>query len=167
LRVSENLAPVGSKVNAGAPVLAVSSGDITVTIDLPASDQGAVDVGTRVVVEMPDGQDVDSTVTSVSRTGVASNDGVVFPVTIELDDDTAARDLESAPVDVTAVTDSVDGVVAVPVAALVVLSEGGYAVEVVDGPQQTHLVAVEPGFFSDGLVEITGDVTPGDVVVVP
>jgi multidrug efflux pump subunit AcrA (membrane-fusion protein) len=48
----------------------------------------------------------------------------------------------------------------------VALAEGGYAVEVADGAE-TRLVAVEPGFYADGLVEVTGEVSPGDQVVVP
>jgi multidrug efflux pump subunit AcrA (membrane-fusion protein) len=71
-------------------------------------------------------------------------------------------------VDVDVVSDSVSGVVAVPVSALVALSEGGYAVEVQQNDGSTVLVAVEPGFYADGLVEVTEtQVTPGMLVVVP
>ena len=64
------------------------------------------------------------------------------------------------------VTDSATGVTAVPVSALLALAEGGYAVEL-DGPSGTRLVAVEPGFFADGMVEVEGAIEPGDRVVVP
>ncbi len=51
--------------------------------------------------------------------------------------------------------------------ALVALTGGGYAVEVPDGASSV-LIAVEPGFFADGLVEIdTTGITEGDVVVLP
>ncbi len=63
-------------------------------------------------------------------------------------------------------TDAVNDVVAVPVEALLALAEGGYAVEVQDG-NGTRLIAVEAGFYADGLIEVTGDVAPGDMVVVP
>ena len=59
---------------------------------------------------------------------------------------------------------------AVPVAALLAVLEGGYAVEVVDASGSTHLVAVETGLFQDGWVEVTapnGDLTVGDEIVVP
>jgi hypothetical protein len=58
------------------------------------------------------------------------------------------------------------GVLVVPIRALVALAEGGYAVERVSGAT-SQLVAVEPGAFGDGIVEITGDgVAEGDSVVV-
>jgi multidrug efflux pump subunit AcrA (membrane-fusion protein) len=47
-------------------------------------------------------------------------------------------------------------VLAVPVAALLALAEGGYGVQVVDGTT-TRTVAVKTGLFADGKVEITGD----------
>ncbi len=86
---------------------------------------------------------------------------------IVLDDPAAATGLDEAPVDVEVVTDSRTDVMAVPVTSLLALAEGGYAVEVADG-DGTRLVAVEPGFYASGLVEITsGDIAPGDRVVVP
>ena len=52
--------------------------------------------------------------------------------------------------------------------SLLALVEGGYAVEVDAGGGQTRLVAVEPGFYADGLVEIVeGDLQDGDRVVSP
>ena len=36
-----------------------------------------------------------------------------------------------------------------------------------DADGAIRLVGVEPGFFADGLVEITGNVAEGDTVVVP
>jgi len=71
-------------------------------------------------------------------------------------------------VDVEVISDSVSNVMAVPVSALVALAEGGYAVEVDAGNGTTRLVAVEPGFYADGLVEIESDgLSIGDMVVVP
>jgi multidrug efflux pump subunit AcrA (membrane-fusion protein) len=57
-------------------------------------------------------------------------------------------------------------VLAVPVRALLALSEGGYAVETVRNGVR-KLVAVELGAFADGYVEISGRVQPGTKVVVP
>jgi multidrug efflux pump subunit AcrA (membrane-fusion protein) len=60
-----------------------------------------------------------------------------------------------------------ENVLAVPVEALLALSEGGYAVEVADESGVTHLVPVTVGVFADGMVEIEGDIDAGTRVVVP
>jgi hypothetical protein len=59
---------------------------------------------------------------------------------------------------------------AVPAAALLALAEGGYALEVPDASSSTgtRLVGVELGAFDeDGWVQVTGEVQPGDEVIVP
>jgi hypothetical protein len=79
-----------------------------------------------------------------------------------------AAGLDEAPVDVDVISDSVSDVMAVPVSALVALAEGGYAVEVDAGDGSTRLVAVVPGLYAEGLVEVASDgLSPGDRVVVP
>jgi len=65
------------------------------------------------------------------------------------------------------VSDSRKGVLAVPVAALLALREGGYGVAIVDGDGR-RVVKVETGMFADGLVEVTGDgLAEGTKVEVP
>jgi hypothetical protein len=80
----------------------------------------------------------------------------------------AAGKLNQAPVTVTITTGSVADVLTVPVDALLARPGGGYVVEVVSGGRH-HLVKVSPGLFDDaaGLVQVTGDLTPGQRVVVP
>jgi membrane fusion protein, multidrug efflux system len=64
--------------------------------------------------------------------------------------------------------DRAEDALTVPVNALLALAEGGYAVEIVEADGSTHLVAVEPGIYADGTVEITGDeIEAGMKVVVP
>ncbi len=168
IRVSDQLASPGTAVNPGVGVLAVSSADKVVTLNLPAEDQDLLEVGDGVVVELPDGTDVAATVTEVATVASVNQQGsAVFEITIVLDDPSTAAGLDEAPVDVEIVTDSVQGVLAVPVTALLALSEGGYAVEVENGTG-TRLVAVDPGFYADGMVEVTSsELQPGDRVVVP
>jgi len=60
------------------------------------------------------------------------------------------------------------GVMAVPVTALLALTEGGYAVEVDNGDGTTRLIGVDPGLYADNLVEVASSgLQVGDLVVVP
>jgi len=169
LRISDQLSSIGATVGSGTPVLAITAAGIVVKVDLSADDQGLVVAGDSVVVVLPGNVEVAGTVDSVSTIASFDQQGnAIFEVVISLDDTSAAAGLDEAPVDVDVVSDSVSGVVAVPVSALVALSEGGYAVEVLQDDGSTLLVPVEPGFYADGLVEVTDtQVTPGMLVVVP
>lgn len=168
IRVTDVLTLPGSPAGDGTPVLATSSADTFVTVDLPAADQGVLEPGDTVVVELPSGATTPGTVDEVGSVATTDQAGdSTFEVRIVLDHPGDAAGLDEAPVDVEVVTDSRSGVTAVPVTALVALAEGGYAVEVATG-STTRLVAVEPGFYAEGLVEIvSGDVSPGDRVIVP
>lgn len=167
VQVNDVLVSIGSAVNAGTPVLGISSADKFVTFDLPAADQGLLAVGQEVIVEMPDGSDAAGTVLSVASVASGGQGEATFEVKIVLVDPSVAVGLDEAPVDVEVVSDSVSNVMAVPVSALVALAEGGYAVEVSTG-SGTQLVAVEPGFYADGLVEVeSSGLAVGDMVVVP
>lgn len=169
VRVNEVLASVGTGVSQGTPVLGISSAGQYVTFDLPARNQGLLAVGDAVTIEMPDGTDTPGTVTAVASVATGGQ-GVdaTFEVDIDLDDPSVAVGLDEAPVTVDILSDSVSNVLAVPVSALVALEEGGYAVEVDAGGGSTRLVAVEPGLYADGMVEVSSDgLSAGDQVVVP
>jgi peptidoglycan hydrolase-like protein with peptidoglycan-binding domain len=169
LRITEQIAGVGSTVNSGAPVLAVSSSDTVVTVALPSEDQGALEAGDAVTVVLPGNVEASAEVTEVATIATVNQQGgASFEVTIVLDDPSLADGLDRAPVDVEYVTDTAFGVLAVPVTSLLVLAEGGYAVEVETGDGQTQLIPVDPGFYADGLVEVDTDgLFPGDRVVIP
>ena len=163
VRITYQLVSEGSGVGAGSAVLGISLSDKVVRVDLPAKQQGSLAAGDAVTVELPDLTEVPATVVSVSRTATPSEFGpATFEVLIELDDPAAAAELDEAPVDVIVVSDTVEGVMAVPVSALVALLEGGYAVEVDAGGGLTRLVAVDAGFFgSNNMIEITSPgITP-------
>ena len=169
IRVTEVLAAPGSPVGNGTPILGTSAQETVVTVDLPAADQGTLVEGAAVTVVLPDNSTTSAVVTSVGTVATQVPGGdATFEVVVTLDDPSAAASLDEAPVDVEVVTDSREGVLAVPVTALIALAEGGYAVEVDQGSGQTTLVAVEPGFYSGGMVEIDSpSLNPGDLVVVP
>jgi len=168
IRVGDQLAATGTAVNAGAPVLAISSAQQVVRVEVPAVDQGLIEIGDPVTVVLPGFDNAPATVASVSTTATVNPDGeTLFEAIVELDDPTAAGGLDEAPVTVNVAGDRETGVLAVPVTSLVALTEGGYAVEVaVAGGYQ--LVPVEPGFFANGLVAVTGNgLSEGDVVTLP
>lgn len=169
VRVTEALLTIGRPVNNGSSVLATTGSSSVVLVDLPAEDQQLLAVGQIVTVALPDGSQVDGVVTVISGIATRRSSGdVVFETTIELDSASVAADLDQAPVDVLVVTDQRTAVLAVPVTALLALAEGGYAVEVDAGGGTTRLVAVTPGLYADGWVEVTAaGLTAGDRVVVP
>ena len=180
VRVGAHKAETGEPAQPGAEIAEVTSTARIVTVDLKATKQGRVKAGDKVEVELPDGTIIAATVADVakvaetpesdsSQLGGGGDDTPTIAVTITLDDAAAVGELDSAPVDVRITRDRREGVLAVPVTALLALAEGGYGVEVRDGTR-TRLVGVEPGLFADGWVEVTpraGGLAEGDRVVVP
>ena len=169
IRVNEMLVGVGDIVAAGTPILTSSVASTFVTVELSTDDQDLVAVGDAVVVELPSGELETAVVTEIGSVVLANQQGATyFEMTVTLDDPESAQGLDQAPVDVEVVSDRADDVLAVPVTALLALAEGGYAVEVVTEDGSTVLVAVDPGLFADGFVEVTSDsLQAGMDVVVP
>lgn len=183
-------ATVGSPVGAGAPVAQLTptaivetqvEGDsvvdqstettLRVQAELPADRRTMLDVGSALVVRLPDGVEV---LGVVERMGPPSRtpepllgDAAVVEVVVLLDE--GVSDVwVGAEVEVAITAELAEDVLAVPVGALLALVEGGYALEVVEADGSTTLVGVDTGMFADGLVEVSGaDVEPGMSVVVP
>ena len=110
-----------------------------------------------------------------SSNSSASGSGATITVLVSLTHPKAAGKLNQAPVTVTITTGSVSNALTVPVNALLAQpgkgageAGGKYAVEVT-GPGGHHLVSVTPGMFDDaaGLVQVSGNLTAGQHVVVP
>jgi len=165
-----------------------------VTIDLDASLQTQVAVGNKVSITLPNGSATPGVISSIStastssssspsssspsssspdngsgnNSGDSSGTAATITVVVSLSDPKAAGNLNQAPVEVTITTGSVSDVLIVPVDALLAEPGGSYAVEVT-GPGGHHLVQVAPGLFDDaaGTVQVTGNLTPGQRVVVP
>jgi hypothetical protein len=173
LRISHVTGNLGGTVD--GPVLTATSDRHVVTIPLDASMQSEVAAGNKVTVTLPDGKITPGVVSSVGTVATTTpgqqgqNPTSTIPVQVTLTDPKAAGTLDQAPVTVNITTQNSSGpVLAVPVTALVSQSPGGYAVEVV-GPENTRRwVPVTPGIFDDssGLVQVTGNLTPGERVVV-
>lgn len=155
VRIADRLVDPGDTVHDGSDVLATSTNESVVAVDLPASDQALLEIGDVVTVEMPDHTRVGGVVVDKAAVVTRVQGGeATLAVVVTLDDPSAGLGFDQAPVDVDVVTDSRTDVLAVPVTALLALAEGGYAVEVDAGDGTTDLVAVVPGMYADGLVEV-------------
>jgi peptidoglycan hydrolase-like protein with peptidoglycan-binding domain len=187
VRVSKHEMQAGGQVAPGQPVIAYTGTARIVTADLNVSDARLAGKGGKVTVELPDGTRVGGTVATVGKvaqlpasdisggapvggatttTDSAAGDATI-EVTVTLDDSKGAGSLDQAPVDVEFVSERREGVLTVPVAALLALAEGGYGVEVVEDGT-SRVVAVEVGLFAGGRVEVRGTgIAAGTTVGVP
>ncbi|MDP8975874.1 MAG: efflux RND transporter periplasmic adaptor subunit [Actinomycetota bacterium] len=190
LRISEHPQTVGSGAQPGAATLKATLARRVVTVDLDARRQALAKVGAAVEVQLPGGQRVTGKVADVAKVaetsgddgggggnsgngsggddpGGGNDDDPTVKVTITLDDPTSTGALDQAPVKVRFDGQRADGVLAVPVNALLALSEGGYGVEVVEGGSR-RLVPVQTGLFARGMVQVSGSgLAEGMRVVVP
>jgi len=175
----------------GTVVLTATSVIPVVTVELDPSLQSEVKDGDQVSITLPDGRITPGVVSQVGRVATSPNSssssdsasasqpgnssnssaggsGATITVLISLTHPNAAGKLNQAPVTVTITTGSVSNALTVPVNALLAQPGGKYAVEVT-GPGGHHLVTVTPGMFDDaaGKVQVSGNLTPGQHVVVP
>jgi hypothetical protein len=167
LRVSQVPASLGSP--ASGPVLTATSGRHVVTISLSTSMEPEVKAGDAVTVTLPSGSTTPGVITSVGTVASGSGGSATVPVSVKLTDPSAAGSLDQAPVTVNITTASASNVLVVEVGALLAQPSGGYAVEVAGPGNSRRLVPVAVGLFDDaaGLVQVTGNLTPGEHVVVP
>jgi peptidoglycan hydrolase-like protein with peptidoglycan-binding domain len=151
-RVSELLVRPGAA--SPADVLKVTGTTKMVTAAVPVADAGWAKVGVPVTVTPADGAELPGTVRAVAEPSPDGDSGGAAPkVTLTIavaDQKTLTADRGSVTVRYTA--QRKDNVLTVPVAALLALAEGGYGVETGDG----HIIAVQPGLFTDGRVEVSG-----------
>jgi len=182
IRVQPRADALGSPI--GDAVVQYTGDRRRVTVQAAADDVGWAVPGTRVTVALPDGKQVAGSVTFTGRDASAGGSdsagepnpaggpdsaggpGATVPVVIDVADQRSLGNLESGPVTVSYVTQQRRGVLTVPVTALVALAEGGYGIERADAAGG-RFVAVTPGMFADGLVEIRGPVTEGLKVRTP
>jgi peptidoglycan hydrolase-like protein with peptidoglycan-binding domain len=188
VRIGTQHAKPGDRIGAGARLVDITGTTRIATVDLPA-DSDLAHAGDKVTVELPDGSGTPGVITQVSATATSSdssssqgngdsgsgsgsgNDATVA-VTVRLTKPKAGGGLDRAPVTVDFTRQRAKNVLAVPVAALVTLSTGGYAVDVTSGGT-VQRVAVKTGMFATngagtGQVEISGPgISEGLRVVVP
>jgi peptidoglycan hydrolase-like protein with peptidoglycan-binding domain len=182
IRVAGLHAALGDPARPGTLVDATGTEPI-VNLSVPVTQQYLAKVGDVVRVTLPDGTTtVAGTITSVSQVATSGGDGQPAPtanpgaggngpaavnVTVRLANPAAVASFNQAPVVVNITDQSVHGVLAVPINALVALAEGGYGVWLLDHGAR-RLVGVRAGLFSDTLVQVTGvGITAGMTVEVP
>jgi multidrug efflux pump subunit AcrA (membrane-fusion protein) len=174
-RVGQLKTTRGAVLQPAAELFETTSTRRIVTVDLDADTLSLASVGDRVVVGLPDGRSVGGTISSVSAVAESETDpqsgeqtDPTVPIEIRIAPGVKTGRLDHTPVDVSFEKERVKNALTVPVSALLALAEGGFAVEVVDGPGSTHLVRVEPGMYADTFVQISGDgIKKGMKVVVP
>jgi len=171
LRVAQVTGSLGG--TASGPVLTATSDQEQVTVPLDAAQQSQVKVGDTVSITLPNGSTTPGVVSWVGTVAVTSGSGTqattTIPVSVRLVHPSAAGSLDSAPVTVDITTETVRDALVVPVGALLAEGSGGYDVEVVRPGNTRRYVPVTTGIFDDGdgLVQVTGALTPGQRVVVP
>jgi multidrug efflux pump subunit AcrA (membrane-fusion protein) len=158
LLVSQVKVAAGASAQAGAEIIDGTSTTPVVTIALDARDQTLARVGEPVDVQLPSGQDVRGTITAVGTVATTSGQGssqtTTIPVTVTLADNGAAGKLDGASVTVNLNSETHTNVLTVPIAALVAVPGGGYAVETA---AHTHRrIPVQTGIFSSSQVEVSG-----------
>ena len=169
LRVSQVTGSLGNPVS--GPILSATSDRHVVTINLSTSMESEVKAGDAVTVELPNTSTTPGVITSVGTVASGSSNSPTVPVDVKLTNPSAAGSWDETPVTVNITTASASNVLAVPVAALLAQPSGGYEVEVVEPGNARSYVPVRLGLFDQtagpGLVQVTGNLTPGERVVVP
>jgi peptidoglycan hydrolase-like protein with peptidoglycan-binding domain len=157
VRVDSLSTQVGSVVGPGTALAKVTGTSMLATVGLEMSSARLAQRGAAVQVTLPDAKVVPGRIikvaTVVSPGENGESDTTRIHVTIRFT--SAVKNMGAAAVPVAFTAGERKDVLAVPVAALLALAEGGYGVQVVDG-STTRIVAVETGLFADGKVEITG-----------
>jgi peptidoglycan hydrolase-like protein with peptidoglycan-binding domain len=177
VRIAAHTARVGDTIGresgqGAAPVLSYTGTTRLVSVELKVADRPLAVKGRTVTVTVPGRRPVRGTIarvgTTITAQGPAPGEGTtppesatatttdaVFEVTVAIPDQKALGPLDAAPVDVDFVSSKREGVLAVPVVALLALPKGGLGVEVVDGAR-TRIAPVRTGMFAAGRVEVSG-----------
>ena len=166
VRIAEHTARVGDTI--GGPALSYTGTTKLVTVDLEVADQALAAGGRTVTVTVPGVGALEGEISKVGTVVTAPEEASAAPgstssavsgarieLTVTIARQKALGSLDAAPVDVDFISEKRRNVLAVPVAALVALTEGGFGVEIVDG-DTTRIAAVRTGMFAAGLVEVSG-----------
>ena len=168
----------GSAVTANSQMYNISSTGVEVVFQIDASDQDMVSIGDSVEVELPSEDRINATISYIDPVVTQSQNGDFIEVKLDISSSEDIKVYDQAPVDVFVTSEVSQDVLYVPVNALIALAEGGYALEIYNGESEvgvfegvsgvdTTYVGVEIGVFTDGFVEVSGNISEGMIVVVP
>jgi peptidoglycan hydrolase-like protein with peptidoglycan-binding domain len=178
VRVGPAGVAVGSPASPGDQPYAVTTTNRIVTVasnpSLPAVTPGEpvniTEADNRIVPGHVTGvQSVPPAATNSSNTSSSSSSSSTPETLIVVAPDapTTVSDGAGTNVQVSLVTQSARGVLAVPISALLALASGGYGIEEVDSSGAHHLTAVSTGIFTGSQVAISGrGIAAGTTVVV-
>lgn len=156
-------AAVGDPVEPGDPILQLGSQQLVVKATIDANDAAVWEAGTTATLTWDNGETSEATVFGVSRE-VA--DGAV-EVVIALGDGDAGRP-SGSPATIEVPEAQRDGVVAVPISAIVASPGGGDAVRVPAGDDAgDRIVPVKLGVVSEGWAEVAEGLEAGWAVRLP
>jgi Putative peptidoglycan binding domain len=173
VRIAELRDHVGDLVgDRSAAVLAYTGITRLVTVQLDIADQALAAQGGKVTVTVPGRQPMAGEISQVATVITSPDDATTegqgasnpgstttsprIEVVVSLADQSALGSLAGAPVDVDFVSDERKDVLAVPVAALLALPQGGFGLEIVE-TDASRIVPVKTGVFAGGRVEVTGE----------
>ena len=156
----------------------ISSTGVEVVFQIDASDQDMVSIGDSVEVELPSEDRIKATISYIDPVVTQGQNGDFIEVKLDISSTEDVKVYDQAPVDVFVTSEVSKDVLYVPVNALIALAEGGYALEIYNGESEvgvfegvsgvdTTYVGVEIGVFTDGFVEVSGNISEGMIVVVP
>ena len=137
---------------------------LQVSVSVPESDIGSLEVGQKATVTFPavDDAEATGTITSIDPVATTSNSVVTYGVVVRLSGvPSTVRLGQSASVTVT--TDSATGVLVVPSAAVTTTGDRSTVTVLTDGQQAPAVVTL--GVVGDAWTEVTDGVAAGDQVV--
>lgn len=170
VRIAELTPLPGDKLAEGGALGKVSDVTKDVTANVNLADQAMATVGTKVTITLPGGVTTTGTILSVGAPqdqDTGNGKTTVIPIVVSLDDPSAADAFQQATVSIDLVSATRDGVLSVPLNALIATGQKQYAVQVVGADGTVRTVPVQLGLFAGGRVEVTGELQPGDQVVIP
>jgi hypothetical protein len=169
VRIAGVTAQLGGRATPGSPLGTAVTTRREVVVQLNAAQQSQVKIGNKAQVTLPDNRVTSGRVSRIGTVATQGKEGsATVPVYLTLDRPKDAGALDAAPVRVQITTAGVKNALIVPVTSLIGAG-AGYAVERVTAAGARETVPVKLGLFDDaaGMVQVTGDLTPGDRVVVP